>query len=124
MMEANRISPRANAHTTLLRLTPDPPSRLHGWPLARTDSAENQPATALTEPLRAAPSRRFMRVLDRLSDKPMLSLEPVDFRGGKGAEGTSYLLSLVMERITEILKYILWAQWAIGALRAKEETCD
>ena len=59
-----------------------------------------------------------MRVLDRLAKKPMLSLEPVDFRGGKGAEGTSYLLSLVMDRIEEENKHLTQAQLAQISLHA------
>ena len=41
-----------------------------------------------------------------------------------GRERATINIERERERIREIFNYILWAHWAIGALRAKEETCD
>ena len=99
MAEVNRTSPRASH--TLSRLTQDVPTvSAIERPAAGSDIAE-QPITTpnLSAPLRAQPSRKFLQIIEPLLDKPTSSLEPVDFRGGKGAEGTSYLLSMLMDKI-------------------------
>ena len=100
--EVNRTSPQANAHT-LSCLTQDlPTASALGWPLTGSDKAERSTTTSNhSASPRAIPSCRFLRIIQPLSDKPTLSLELVDFQGGNGAEGTSYLLSMLMDKIEE-----------------------